>query len=351
MFSEHKGDFVMINYVPFLKTKNYEFKALSQLRQEIKTHIIPFLDIHRKEKEYDEETYKNHIMYVKTKILKSEIYQFYIDDIDINTNFCINRRCSYDYLMKNFFDISYIPVLGIHRIKERQEIIFSNAEFVKTSTVAIRINVTDLAIPMVKDKLEDIATKLSPIYSNIHLIIDCRYCEQKDIETYSQIISKYIYEVKILFSKIIITGSSLPVSFSEIKLHNIKEIERTEIMIWKKCSSRITLHFGDYTLVPVSYYDKPRQLYYPTITAHIIYTYADKFVIYRGGRLSKEGYEQYKDICIRISQEPFFRGDKYSSGDYFLAHSTSYSKNIMPGTILAPTINSHITYMYDGFKL
>ena len=91
---------------------------------------------------------------------------------------------------------------------------------------------------------------------------------------------------------------------------------------------------------------------FPNITtAKVIYAYENRFFLIRGGSIKSKGFVQYKSLCDTISSKPFFRGGTYSYGDYFIENAQSYSKNIMPGTILAPTMNAHISYMYKDFLL
>ena len=342
----------MKNYIPFLKTKNYEFKALKLLSPEIKKNLTPFFDMHKKEKEYSSETYQKEIKDLKKHINDIELTAFYLDDLDIHTDFLIDQETPYGYLMEKFIDLFYIPVFGFDRKTERMNTIIIKAKIVKSQTVAIRVNIHDLAVPMLRKQLDSYKQELGLHYKYIHLIIDCRYCEENNIDEYKKIIENFFSNNNQNFSKLIIAGSSIPLSFAnDVKMHDTKEIIRREIELWQSCPRIQNLYYGDYTIVSDSYYDKSKKMYYRTITARVLYTYDNKFVVYRGGRLSKEGHNQYKDICVQISQEPFFRGETHSNGDYFLANPNLYPKNIMPSTILTPTINSHITYMYEDFEL
>ena len=43
---------------------------------------------------------------------------------------------------------------------------------------------------------------------------------------------------------------------------------------------------------------------------------------------------------------PFYRGHHYSFGDSFIEEkSRNTGSSVMPGTILKPTINAHMTYV------
>lgn len=342
----------MKNYTPFLKTKNYEFKAVKQLSADIKESIVPFFDMHKKEDEYEIEKYLKDVETLRKTFSILGVPCFYLDDLDVKTDFLVNGNNPYGYVMEVLQNVNFIPVFGLDRNNERKRIVIEKSKFVQSGLVAVRINIHDLSIPMLRKQLESNVSVLKTVYKEIHLVIDCRYCEDNSIDEYSNIINSFLTKAEHFFSKIIVTGSSIPLSFSnDVKMHDVKEVSRTEIKIWKKCTLNPKLFFGDYTLVSDSYFDKSKKMYYRTITARVLYSYDDKIVVYRGGRLSKEGHNQYKDICSQISKEEFFRGEEHSEGDSFLANSYLYPKNIMPGTILAPTINSHITYMYDDFEL
>ena len=289
----------MKNYTPFLKTKKYEFKAVNQLAADIKENIVPFFDMHKKEDEYEMEKYFKDVETLRKTFSKLGLTCFYLDDLDVKTKFLVNGNNPYGYVMEKLQNVNFIPVLGLDRNEERKGIVIENSKFVKSKLVAVRINIHDLAIPMLRRQLESLVSELKSVYSEIHLIIDCRYCENNTVDEFSTIINSFLSKSENYFSKIIISGSSIPLSFSnDVKMHDVKEIFRTEIKIWKKCIINQKLFFGDYTLVSDSYFDKSKKIYYRTITARVLYSYDDKIMVYRGGRLSKEGHNR---LCENLS--------------------------------------------------
>ena len=84
----------------------------------------------------------------------------------------------------------------------------------------------------------------------------------------------------------------------------------------------------------------------------ILYTFDRHHYIIRGGaiRTHVRGFLQYNDLAAEIITKPFYRGAEYSFGDNYIAEkSHSVGSNVMPSTIIKPTVNSHITYMLNGF--
>lgn len=124
--------------------------------------------------------------------------------------------------------------------------------------------------------------------------------------------------------------------------------------LFKKLASNYAdLYFGDYTVVSPNYSEAeiPGKLMQKLTTAKVTYPHDDFFYICRGSSLEKKGNNQYKNFCRYISEQSFFRGEKYSYGDNFINNALNYPKKITPGSILNPTINAHITYMYKDYQL
>lgn len=67
--------------------------------------------------------------------------------------------------------------------------------------------------------------------------------------------------------------------------------------------------------------------------------------------MEKGGFVQYNDFCRHIIMEPFYRGEKYSFGDSFIYTAANKIGGISQGSILNPTINAHISYMYKDYQL
>lgn len=358
----------MTNYIPFLKTKVNEFAAIKKLDSRIAENITPFFDINRKAEKksspvqqnssfsnYTEVEYKELIKKLvnKFKLNTREIPLFYLDDYDIDNDLFVNGEQSYGFVIKQFQFFPFIPVIGIDRTSERNGIVFSNKNIIQSDTVAIRIIGDDLQTGLFDFK--NLAKKAKEYFSHIELIIDLKILpEDVSLSDYFAKISKFLHKVE-GFSKVIISGSSIPKSIGElVSTNKIKDITRKELELFTMLNASYpNLIYGDYTIVSPYYsdVDMPAEMLLNITAAKVIYSYGKVHHVYRGETLKSGNYQQFKDFCEDISSQGFFRGKEYSYGDDFIYNAMNRDGNITQSSILAPTINAHISYMYKDYQL
>ena len=358
----------MKNYVPFLKTKVNEFSAIKNLEPDIKKDITPFFDINRKAEKkvsptqqttsfsnYSESEYKELIRKLvnKFKLNANELSCFYLDDYDIDNNLYIDGKQSYGFVLKQFSSFLFIPVIGIDRSFERNEIVFSNKDIIQSDTVAIRIVNDDLQTGVFDfKKLTEISKKY---FNKIEVVIDLKILstDSKISDIFNRI-TKFLQKAGD-FSRVIITGSSIPKSIGEaVSVKEVKDIVRKELELFNMLNQSFSnIVYGDYTIVSPYYsdVDMPPKMLLNITAAKVIYSYDRYHHVYRGETLKSGNYQQFKDFCEDISQQYFFRGIAYSCGDEFIANARNMARNITQSSILAPTINAHISYMYKDYQL
>lgn len=358
----------MNNYVPFLKTKTNEFSALKKLEQNIAENLTPFFDISRKAEKktspaqhtaifsnYTEGEYKELIKKLITKFTLNTkaIPYFYLDDYDIDNDLFVDGDQSYGYLLNQFSSFLFIPVIGIDRSEERNAIVFKNKDIIQSNTIAIRIIWDDLQTGLFDFK--QLTATANKYFKSIELIIDLKIVPPDcNILDYFSKISKFLEKTGD-FSKIIITGSSIPKSISEIiSTNQTKKITRKELELYSILNQKFSnLVYGDYTIVSPYYsdVDMPPEMLLNITAAKVIYSYDSYHYICRGETLKSGNYQQYKDFCESIANKEFFRGTSYSYGDNFIVNAKDRDGNITQSSILAPTINSHISYMFKDYQL
>jgi hypothetical protein len=345
----------MINYVPFLKTKTNEFAAVKELTPDIAQNIIPFFDIKRKEKDnYTEEEFKRVISVIKRKyeLNLKNIHNFYLDDFDCNNDLFIDGKQSYGYVINQLSSLLFIPVIGIDRSDERNSIVFENRNLIQSDTVALRVKTEDLTAGYTD--IVELKKTAEQYFHSIELIIDNKVLV-RDNSYYCQTISNFLVKFQCLFSKVVITGSIITDSIKKLlSTDTTKDLPRNELLLYHDLNEKFSdLYFGDYTIVSPYYseIDIEPQFFQKVTAPKIFYIYNYTQHIQRGIQLEKTKEDQYKKLCSQLSKEMFFRGEQYSSGDSFIVNAHTYPKRITPGTILKPTINAHITYMYKDFQL
>jgi len=347
-------------YVPFLKLKVNEIAALSVLDEPIKEKITPFFDLPKEEKETPEK--------LGDKISKSarsvsknlkKLPQFYLDNFDITDSILIDGRHNYFFVINEFRNTPFIPVIGIDRKKEHNTAVFQGKKngLIKSATVAIRLQPADFATyELVSSEIDDLFDLGENVFTEWDLILDNRVCLKVDVTQRANELIAFITKALGDYNlrRVIITGSSIPSSIGEIiKTDSTLDHHRVELAIFnivKDAIHRPELILGDYTVVSPLYSDlkiAPEAM--RNVTApKIAYSYGNVHFIMRGISLASHplGNLQYNQLAAILITKTFFRPIVYSFGENFLSEkSKSIGKQVTPGSILKPTISTHITYM------
>ncbi len=116
--------------------------------------------------------------------------------------------------------------------------------------------------------------------------------------------------------RVVVVGSSMPKSLTDIKEDTIGLIERTEWIAWAGLPAELRrlVAFGDYG---VQHPDPPQDAGQAMgMRANIRYAIADNHLVARAkGAVNQEGVHQYRSLCQRLQQRPEFEGRGASCGD------------------------------------
>lgn len=357
----------MNNYVPFLKLKVNEIGALSVLDNDIQGWLVPFFDL---PKQKDGITPEN-FMELTNKAVRSvnknlkKLNTFFLDNFDIDDSIAINGKNNYAFIIECFKDLNFIPVVGLDRTNDRNEVVFqykASGE-IKSNTVAIRLLAEDfLSFELVRKEIDVLIKNGTGLFDNWVLVIDNRVCLNIDVAERANQIIQFVEESStvINFYSIIVTGSSVPSSIAEIlDVQSEKSYVRKEIEIYGRIYRNITknnLFLGDYTIISPLYseYIIPPEAMRNVTAPKIFYSYNNFHFVARGGALKTHvrGDLQYNDISKVLINKPFYRTPEYSFGDKFLYQKAHHEGNgVTPSSILKPTINAHMTYMIRDLQM
>lgn len=351
-----------MSYVPFLKYKVNEVSALKALSLTDRRRVTPFFDLPRQDN-LNSASLKKIIdkAHRKYEINLTQLPYIYIDNFDINDSIKINGDDNYSYVLEKFSDINIIPVVGVDRSEERNNVVVEakQNEALLLDTVALRVTPEDIiSYSLIEDEISDLFESLNEHYDDYHLIIDNRICHNVDTDERATQIINFINDITedIEFDKVIVTGSSIPASIKDLLDPNTSiTIERSEVKIFNKVAiDHPTVVVGDYTAVSPNYSDvQIRGELMRRVTApKIMYSFDDNLHIKRGGAIEghPRGNKQYNDLSVTLVGESFFRGSAYSFGDKFIDNKANdIGKDATPSTIPKALINAHITYMLNDF--
>lgn len=362
------------NYIPFLKLKRNEAYALHELEKALKTNLTVFFDMPNELPFKSRADKSKPLISQKTEIFKKNIQnqikyfekqldwlqEFYFDNYDVDSFIFVENKFNYQVIIDSFAKYGMIPVCGIDdRVPAHLESIINSAKagsFI-TNEIAIRlVQTTYEDYDYIKDNLQNLTNTLKSHFEQITLIFDARYIDDlnSDIISINEFIQKMDNNI---FSKIIITGSTIPASASElIGTNDHKDFYRREIMLFKNIINNqlqdSNLILGDYACISpdttfLDIYAEEIQNY---MTGKVYYIYQDKMFVARSSKL-KGKYAPFKPLLDQTIAHPFFRGATYSEGDKYMAEKQVTGLGVTPSTIVKPNINAHVTFMLKGFTL
>ena len=151
----------------------------------------------------------------------------------------------------------------------------------------------------------------------------------------------------------IFAATGFPLDLSNIKPDNITEIPRIEWEIWISLKNYHDLKqlkrlpvFGDYAIAnPEMVNIDPRAM---DPSASIRYTIDDGWIIVKGRRVKKHGYNQYHDLSESIILSNDYSGENFSWGDKFIKEcSNPPAKTGNLTTWRQVGTSHHITYVVE----
>jgi hypothetical protein len=350
---------VMINYIPFLKSKSNEIIGVANLATEILENITPFFDYPKRDNGDDEASFKVSVEKLCSSLDKhlSKVKRFYFDCYDIDDTFQVDGRNVYQYLLEELSAFPVIPVVSVDRSSEHNKSVFDlkKNNIITSDVVAFRITPEDFeSYSTIKDDIFDELGAVFNEFEYVDLVFDCRVCANIDAQKTSKLINDFaiIFSSQFSVRNFIVTGSSIPASVADVlSVNEEKSIERREIEIYdgvRRLSDGVDYLFGDYTTVSPNYSDAdiPKNQMQNRTTAKLTYSYEDKHYFIRGGSLKTIGLGQYFDLAATLCGKSFFRKGIYSVGDKYLEDkSKRVGSNCTPSTIVKPCVNAHITYV------
>lgn len=350
-----------MKYVPFLKLKANEIRAVGDLTPSIKQKIIPFFDVSYIENMTDVNLLEN-LVSMKQGIIKAldSNELFYIDNFDHQGE----KFEDYSCVLNTFLDMKIIPVIGLDRNIEHIKAVenyFLRSN--KSKKIAVRFLLNDIqSFKIIKDEIEDYLGSLINTSDSVDIIIDIRVIEANDVNYISKRILKFIQDFENSYdcNNIIITSSTISSITNEvIKTNEEIDIKRIECLLWKKLILSIdglksNVVFGDYTVISPDYVEPTlsKRLMPSVMVPKIFYTYQDFFFAVRGSKFKAHhlGFGQYFDLAKKIESKLYFRGALYSSGEKYISdraqlHIPKNIKSGSPSSWIRATVNSHITFM------
>ncbi|AHI04742.1 hypothetical protein BDW_01160 [Bdellovibrio bacteriovorus W] len=312
------------NYVPILRTKRAEYRALKNLALQNKELITPLFEVRKISPRKDQQNFSLHNS-IK-KIAKDCVTHWsHSGALLFDTPGFSNDQLTEDqenailllYSELKAYQQQVIPVITT----ERSDALCAKLrEF--SNSFCFRIQPDDLVNPQDTTQIvKSLMKTLNTSESKCHLLVDLKVIKGIDHDDVVGEISELTNMLEIeKWASLTIASCSFPEDMTGIAKDKPVEISREELTLWETINLSaeligMTAKFSDYTIINPS---KPEiDFQVKGIPSKIRYTDDRVWVIHRSDtpEATEEKYDVYQELSARVMGHTSFKGSEYSWGD------------------------------------
>jgi hypothetical protein len=340
-------------YIPIIKGKQYDLRALGKLQPEVRKLIKPLIELPpTPSSKTSVDAYLVNFIQNLTKYggagnMFVDFYGFFPEEV---TKSGILATVEGYELLHNIGQL-VTPVYGLVRDDEVWEHLGSIVNKHKQG-FCFRLEEDDLEEDAAEDTWKAIRTRSSQIGIDIKfvdLIIDLRDVRVKSVEEQVMLVTDFmLYQPKaIAFRSIAIAGCSAPKDVSVLKKDSIGDILRKELIIWTNLRADLAvgdaLIYSDYGVVHPDFAadDLPVG---GSANCKIRYTVGKNIMIFRGHKRAGDSGQPH-GLAEKVRSHSKYCGRDFSFGDEYIDDVADYTTG--PGHLgswVLADMNHHLTY-------
>jgi len=329
------------HYVPVLKGKDGEFRALARLTPNARHNLTPFIDIPRRDLDFKTNQFKDSIdVYLEKKTKKihkawGTRRQIFVDVFDLELDLRTPNGSHFvEFLFSRLrnYNVQAIPVIGLDRSVDTDYVdAVRDAVYTDKRGVCIRLLDEDLSMPIDTYRdVDDLVGTLALPKNNVHLLMDFRSVAENDLDDVANMAIDFLANLPTTndWKTITLSSSGFPENLGGILPNTIASLLRTgwnlrnELISKKRNITRFPA-FGDYGICHPDLLDyKP----YYTPSAAIRYTIEREWLIIKARSLKKYTFEQFRGLSNTLRKRPEYYGPTYSWGDNYINECADCTK-------------------------
>lgn len=354
---------IIKSYVPIIRWRSAEIKALKNLYPEDRDGITPLFEFIMPPPNTDKDDYKKILEDSKSKFLRKlpniaqDIAKCWGQNaafVDVHLLDGDIRASAFEQILSSTGDLDLfsipvvyiIPVVGTQSDAETRSVAVKFAKINKRG-LCIRIDESHFDNKDLFQEIESFVKSNGLDFSTIDILVDLKIIDENmAIKSVIEKLSNIPHIMQ--WRSLILTGGSFPKDLSNLEKHSHSPINRFDWNLWKVLSKENKIErcpiFSDYTIQHPIYYGYVLRA---NISASIRYTSDETWEILRGEGLKNEkgaGYRQYPAQAQLLSEQSFFKGSTFSFGDAYIVEKAKPGKTTgSPQTWLTAGINHHLT--------
>jgi hypothetical protein len=317
-----------LRYVPVLKGKEGEYSALEALAPDIRTGLMPLIEIPGVPYDYANErpvrTLDEHVSGIPQRLGRC----WPNDPLYLHLPWFGEQERMKDgrvALEAVLTDCANIGVKAVPVIWRQSSLDYLAAAGRYSATSAagacIRLTLADFKEDIELDaELDRLLSSLGIVQNSIDLIIDLEELSKEAVLVARSVFS--MIPQKDQWRRMILASASFPEDLSDVGAATTSTIPRREWELWKALQRRPNilprrdLIFGDYAIAhPVPKELDPRIM---QMSASIRYTTPDDWLIVKGRNVRQYGFDQYFELCKTLVGRAEYCGRDFSWGDRYI---------------------------------
>ena len=315
-----------VGYMPLLKSRAGEFRALRSLTRSQRSQLLPLMDLVPPlwdfEKEAPTRSMDEHASLVSPHLWRSwgPDLPILLDGQNLDTDTAERNPLEQIIEGCRARGIQAIPVTGLDRSQEYQSAVRRSLTRDRRGS-CIRLESEDLAaIGRLEAALKDLMESLGLDPSNVDLLVDLRAISEEEEAALAKSVLIALDRLSWVpeWRSVTLSGSAFPENLAFLPPDSTSAIPRVEWTLWKmvasKCRARgLRLRFGDYAIAhPIPLEIDPRGM---RMSANLRYTGNDSWTVLRGRNVQKYGTGQFTRLCRELVESNDFCGGDFSPGD------------------------------------
>ena len=350
------------HYVPALKWRMGEFRALQDLSEANKARLTPLIEITPIPWDFESDqpakTIDQHLAAVPEQMVNAwgaERPLF----IELGLLEASERMASGAHPLEALLDagvgrgLKPIPVTGPDRDAAYQAAVRSVMERHKTE-VCIRLDREDFLSPNCANRIAELLATLASDASRAHLVIDVFAVDQSQIALLLAILPGVITGLPHLnvWQSLTVLSGAFPVNLSDVA-PGLGAFPRNDWTLWQQLSAvppaRLPT-FGDYGIANPAPQEEvdPRFMH---VSASIRYTAAHEWLIFRGRDVrhpAHGGFTQFRSLSTQVVAHPAYCGAGYCWGDNYISTCAAGTASTGNHTTWRRVgTNHHLTYVVN----
>ncbi len=339
-------------YIPIIKGKQYDLRALGKLQLEKRELIKPLIELPPTPSKISVDIYLERFLLNLTRYggdgkLFVDFYGFLPGET--TEDGMLATIAGYELLYKAGKRVT--PVYGFGR----DDIMWKHLGSVLQQHqmgFCFRLEEDDLEEDSAEETWHEILTRCSQLevsLKDVDLVIDLRDVRQKSISNIIMLITDFMVlrPKNTMFRSIAVAGSSALKDVSEIEKDSLGEVERKELMIWAILRTDLAdgdaFIYSDYGVVHPDFAadDLPVG---GSANCKIRYTVRNKFMIFRGHKRAGDPGQPH-ELAEKVRRNSMYCGRNYSYGDEYIDDVADYKTG--PGNLgnwVLADMNHHLSY-------